>query len=77
MILEQETQEQQVLPPENTNENQPAEQNHEQMDIELGRSQRPRTRALADDYYVYLQESKHDVNAIDDPMRKVKIGGEL
>ena len=50
MILEQETQEQQVLPPENTNENQPAEQNHEQMDTELGRSQRPRKRALLDDY---------------------------
>ncbi|KAI5317680.1 hypothetical protein L3X38_037387 [Prunus dulcis] len=68
MILEQETKEQQVLPPENTNENQPIEQNHEQMDIESGRSQRPRKRALADDYYVYLQESKHDVNAIEDHM---------
>ena len=54
MILEQETQEQQVLPPENTNENQPIEQNHEQMDIESGRSQRPRKRALLDDYlYIY------------------------
>ncbi|CAL9025129.1 unnamed protein product [Prunus brigantina] len=68
MILDQETQEQQVLPLEKTNENQPAEQNHEQMDIELGRSQRPRKIALPDDYYVYLQESEHDVNAIEDPM---------
>ncbi|CAL2271529.1 unnamed protein product [Prunus armeniaca] len=38
------------------------------MDKELGRSQRPRKRALPDDYYVYLQESEHDVNAIEDPM---------
>ncbi|CAL2271583.1 unnamed protein product [Prunus armeniaca] len=68
MILDQETQEQQVLPLEKTNENQPAEQNHEQMDKELGRSQRLRKRALPDDYYVYLQESEHDVNAIEDPM---------
>ncbi|CAL9021467.1 unnamed protein product [Prunus brigantina] len=68
MMLEQENPETQDLPPENTNMNLPAEQTNNQMDIELRRSQRPKKRALPDDYYVYLQESEHDVNSIEDPM---------
>lgn len=36
--------------------------------MELRRSQRPKKCALPDDYDVYLQESKHDVNGIEDLM---------
>ncbi|KAI5354743.1 hypothetical protein L3X38_007638 [Prunus dulcis] len=36
-------------------------------DLQLRRSQRPKRPALSNDYFVYLQESEHDINTEEDP----------
>ncbi|CAL2241924.1 unnamed protein product [Prunus armeniaca] len=36
-------------------------------DLQLRRSQRPKRPSLSNDYFVYLQESEHDINTEEDP----------
>ncbi|CAL2233591.1 unnamed protein product [Prunus armeniaca] len=68
MVTEEETYENQVLLPENQDAVQAQEGTNNQTNARLRRSERPKKRALHDDYYVYLQDLEHDMNDIGDPM---------
>ncbi|CAL8078623.1 unnamed protein product [Prunus armeniaca] len=65
MVTEEETYENQVLP-ENQDAVQTKECTNNQPNVGLRRSKRPKKRALHHDDY--LQDSKHDVKDIEDPM---------
>ncbi|CAL8990781.1 unnamed protein product [Prunus brigantina] len=65
MVTEEETYENQVLP-ENQDAVQTKEGTNNKPNVGLRRSERPKKCALHDDDY--LQDSKHDVNDIEDPM---------
>lgn len=65
MVTEEETYENQVLP-ENQDAVPTKEGTNNKPNVGLRRSKRPKKRVLHDDDY--LQDSKHDVNDIEDPM---------
>ncbi|KAI5325189.1 hypothetical protein L3X38_034263 [Prunus dulcis] len=68
MVIEEETHKNKVLLPENQHTVQTQEGTNNKTNARLRRSERPKKCTLHDDYYVYLQDSEHDVNDIEDPM---------